>query len=527
MIPRLILLVLLVVGCIAPCANAQLAGTAGIDYASHGWVIAQVPGEEQATLVHIPPRVPTGKAMPSPGGRLKAAASLSEAPSFLAADGASVYMVFAPEDDGSHQVAQLSVIPTTVRDNWVRQPSDRLRFLPAITGVDAVLGLAVDNGVLTALATEGRFRFLLELGNTGWERREFESQWSETLVSTMSASEQGLHIIEHLSDTVVLHSRTDDTWMRTVFPVQGAMEYPLIAGMRIIGVYHGEVIGVVRNDPRSEVWSFGVDGPIRLGTIDPPGIPLAGAILQSTGRLVLVWTNAGERTEEIESDLSAPNISNPVRRVIEFSLIEGKPLYTGQAVARSPVSVGEFRHLALLMMLLMGLVLLLVLRPPPEGDVIVLPPGLAIAGPGKRLMATILDGLVGLFIVSRVMDLSLLETLGPLAVPATGRLDVFPLVLALMVNVFHCSVGEAVFGRSIGKAINGLIVARVDKSAKALPAGQFRPPTPMRALARNMIKWFVPPVSMLVLTDPSGRHRGDLLARSAVLCRAAPPLSDH
>ena len=87
--------------------------------------------------------------------------------------------------------------------------------------------------------------------------------------------------------------------------------------------------------------------------------------------------------------------------------------------------------------------------------------------------------------------------------------------------------GGAVFGRSIGKMLNGLIVARVDKSAAGLPAGQFKPPAPMRALARNIIKWFVPPVSMLVLSDPSGRHRGDHLARCAVLCRAEPPLSDH
>ena len=524
MIRKLLAIALVAIVLPSVRAQEQLAGASGVDHASHGWVVAQVPGEDEATLVHIPPRVPTGIAMPSAAGRLKAVSALNEPPSFLAADGSSVYLVFPAELDGSFQVAKLGVLPTKVQDHWVREPRDRLRYMPAITGYDRVLGLAVDDGVPTALVTKDSDRLLLQLQNSGWEESRFDTEWDDSFNTHLYATGQGLHLVEHLRDTIVLHTRTGELWTRTELPTSDRLSLAALGTMQVLGVYNGEVIGVVRADPRAEVWSFGEGGPLKLGAIDPPGSPMSAAILHSTGRLVVVWTNEGERTEEVDSSLPSPAISNPLRRVIEFSLLEGRPVYTGQAITRAPVSAGEFRHLALLLMMFMGLVLLLVLRPSPEGDVIVLPPGLAIAGPGRRLLATIIDGMVGLFIVSRTMDMTLLEVLGPLAVPATGRLDVWPLLIALMVNVMHCSFGEALFGRSVGKTLTGLIVARVDKSAEGLPPGQFRPPAPLRSLARNIVKWLVPPVSMLVISEPSGRHRGDLLARSAVLCRAAPPL---
>ena len=183
--------------------------------------------------------------------------------------------------------------------------------------------------------------------------------------------------------------------------------------------------------------------------------------------------------------------------------------------------------LAFSLMLMMAVVLLVVLRPSGVAGVVVLPPGLAIAGPGRRLVATAIDGFIGLVVISRALDMSVVEVLGPIALPATGSIDVGPLAMAIMVNIAHCSVSEAFFGRSIGKTMMGLIVARVDAASGGLPAGQFRPPSIGRSFARNMIKWVLPPVAMLALSDPGGRHRGDLIARSAVLSRANEPLSDQ
>lgn len=509
-------------------AGAQLPATSATDHASHAWVIAQVPGEKSATLVHVPPRTATSLATPAAAGRLKAAASLNEAPIHLASDGATVYMIFDKGKAGAFEVAQLSAVPTGIQDNWVRQPRDRLKFLPSIEGVDQILGFACDNATPTALVSEDDEYHLLAFDAGKWTQRgEVQLSPSDDLSVQVFAGPGRLHIVEQSQSTLTLNTLYGEEWSSVELSSSEATADFGVGQIHIAGVYADEVIGILPGQPRHEVWSLSTQGAIRLGSIDPPGSPLAATILQSTGRLLIVWTNPDERTTGVESSLPTPDeVSNPVRRVIEFSLIEGQTVYAGPAVISTPVTQSEFRNLALLMMLLMGLVLIVVLRPPANGAVITLPPGLAIAGPGRRTLATLFDGLLGVVIVARVMDLSVLDVLGPFAVPATGRLDLGPLFVALMINVFHCSVGEAVFGRTIGKSLMGLIVARVDKSSAALPAGQFKPPTPMRALGRNLIKWLLPPVAMLALSDPGGRHRGDLLAGTAVLCRANPPLSD-
>ncbi|GAB5495960.1 MAG: hypothetical protein Phyf2KO_10400 [Phycisphaerales bacterium] len=510
--------------CSAVCAHTQLAAASGTDDEGHGWLIAQVPGENTATLVHVPPRTPTSMAAPSVPGRLKAAASLSEAPIHLAADGATVFMIFDRGEGKAFEVAQLTAIPTGIQDNWVREPRDRLRFLLSIENVDAVLGFAVAEGKPAALVERDQVRQLLVLEAGEWTQSTSPVLQTDSAVELVCSEPKRLYVVERTADRFVLNVLSGDVWQSV--GLSDTVSFSL-AAVQPVGVYLGELICVVPSETRHEVWSIGERGALKLGTIDPPGSPLAATVLHSTGRLMLSWTNANERTGEVESSLPAPReVSNPIRRVIEFSLVEGLTLYAGRAVVSSPVKESEFRNLALLMMLLMGLVLLVVLRPPADGAVVSLPPGLAIAGPGRRTLATLFDGLIGVVIVARVLDLTVLEVLGPFAVPATGRLDIGPLLVALFINVFHCSVGEAVFGRSIGKSLMGLIVARVDASSAGLPEGQFRPPAPFRSLGRNLIKWLMPPVAMLALSDPGGRHRGDLLAQTAVLCRANQPLSD-
>lgn len=518
------LVILLIMLGAAACVRAQLPAASGTDVESHGWLIAQVPGENSTTLVHVPPRIPTSRAASSVAGRLKAAASLSEAPIHLAADGATVFMIFDKGEGETFEVAQLTAIPTGMQDNWVREPRDRLRFLPSIENAEAVIGFSIAEGKPAALIERDQSKRLLVLEAGEWTEHSCPELQADSSLVLVYSEPNRLHVVECMESRIVLNTLSGEGWQS----VRLADSAPFsLEAVQPVGVYLGELVSILPGETRHEIWSLSEHGAMKLGTIDPPGSPLAATVLHSTGRLMLSWTNADERTGEVESGLPAPReVSNPIRRVIEFSLIEGRTMYAGRAVVSSPVNQTEFRNLAFLMMLLMGLVLLVVLRPPADGAAVSLPPGLAIAGPGRRTLATLFDGLIGVVIVARIQDLTVLEVLGPFAVPATGRLDIGPLLVALLINVFHCSVGEAVFGRSIGKSFMGLIVARVDAASASLPEGQFRPPAPFRSLGRNLIKWFMPPVAMLALSDPGGRHRGDLLARTAVLCRANPPLSD-
>ncbi len=502
-----------------------LPGASGADDASHGWVIAQVPRETSATLVHLPPRTATGIARPSVAGRMRAASTLRGAPIAMAAHDRTVYLAFAPTDDGPIEINSLSAVPTSVQDHWVRQPRDRLRFLPSVEGADELLGLAHDGAHLVAMVRSGDDFELLQLDRNTWAPMDVQPALDASLELELHSTRWGLVVAERGDGLLTLHEY-EEVWRQRELSQAFAAAEAALGPVEIVGIETGDVIGVARADSRAQVVSLREEGWSVLGVIDAPGEPFAATILPSTARLVLVWTEAELRKQPVESSLPGPEVETPVRRVLEFSLIEGRVLYSGPAVVGAPVSVSEFRNLAFLLILIMGLILLVVLRPVPADGEIVLPPGLAIAGPGRRLLATLIDATIGLYIVARLLELSLLEVLGPIAVPQTGSLEIGPLALAIVVNVLHCTFGEAFLGRTFGKWMTGLIVARVDPASASLPAGQFRPPTPIRALGRNLIKWFLPPVSMLALSDPSGRHRGDLVARTAVLCRANEPLSD-
>ena len=43
---------------------------------------------------------------------------------------------------------------------------------------------------------------------------------------------------------------------------------------------------------------------------------------------------------------------------------------------------------------------------------------------------------------------------------------------------------------------------------------------------RNTVKWCLPPAASLALLEPTGRHRGDLLAGAVVVVRTEPDADD-
>ena len=498
----------------------HLPAAGSTDQPYHGWVIVTDPGQAGSALAHIPPRGPSAHAAPAPDGKIKGFGPLGVPPEALASEGSSVYLLFEPNLDGSRRVGQIEAVPAGIRDLWLRVPEGRLRILQAVPDARNLLGFTGYQHEIWALLARATGPVLLLLEPKGWVEQALPDLGSGDPL--LFSSELGLHLVVKASDGWSLWTRRDDGWDsdKLAGPMPGE-------GSRVVGVWRGEVVVLDPIDERhDEVISISPGGQIRLGQVVHPAQPTAATILHGPGRLMLVWTEAGAATSATESALPTPGLTLPVQQVVEFDLVSGTLIYSGPAVVQSPVSEEEFRFLALGLLLLMAVVLLVVLRPTPDEGEIVLPEGLAFASPGQRLVATALDGMIGVLLSGQMFGLSVSEVLGPLAVPLTGRLDVLPLVIALTINVLHCSLSEAMFGRSFGKAMMGLIVSRVDAGNASLPRGQFRPPTLMRSLGRNLIKWYLPPVAMLALTDPSGRHRGDVLARSAVLTRAGPPLSD-
>jgi len=145
---------------------------------------------------------------------------------------------------------------------------------------------------------------------------------------------------------------------------------------------------------------------------------------------------------------------------------------------------------------------------PDRHDSMRIPEGFALADPGRRLLATMID--VGLLVVlmSELFDVDPSEifTLGVLIRPGNAWLVIPATMLA---GVLVMSFFEWLMGATPGKLLIGVRVVRAE-------SGAMQRPLLWSALVRNTIKWTLPPVTALALVDPEMLHRGDRASRSVV-----------
>jgi uncharacterized RDD family membrane protein YckC len=93
------------------------------------------------------------------------------------------------------------------------------------------------------------------------------------------------------------------------------------------------------------------------------------------------------------------------------------------------------------------------------------------------------------------------------------------LMVFLAVFVTHCTVGELIFGRSVGKALVGLRVLMIDG----------KPPTLAAVLLRNLIRLPELAIGFVILYVLISEHRqrlGDLLARTVVVTKKPAELTE-
>ncbi|MEM9167007.1 MAG: hypothetical protein AAGB48_08270 [Planctomycetota bacterium] len=471
----------------------------------------------ERVLLHAPPRVPSANARPSPPTRLASAMRLPLSPTHLAASGPVLFAVGPAEEDGSRRVEQVRAEPRGVSDLWAKVPSGRLRLLPALEDARGLRGVAAFEESLWALVDRDDRLVLNRLTLQGWETvSEIPASVSSARVQ-LWADDLGVVVLERESGGLALHRlAADGSWSSRALSVDPSWK---VEPFEVLGVWRGEAIIARRPQDRAgvEVASVGSWGTATLVELERVPRTAASAIMGPTGRLLYVW-NEGGQTDETGSALATPGVGAMTRRVLEVSLTTGRLISEAPATTTSPISRNEFRTLSLLLFVFMIVVVLVAVRPSPKSDAVVLPPGTAIGSAGRRLLATLLDAFPAVLVSGALTGVSPILVLGPLALPITGSLDIGPLLLALGLAATHCAIGEAISGRSIGKSMVGLFVARVDAGAgPPLGPGRFRPPTPGGAIVRNLVKWFLPPAAMLAISDPDGRHRGDTFARCAVL----------
>ena len=147
--------------------------------------------------------------------------------------------------------------------------------------------------------------------------------------------------------------------------------------------------------------------------------------------------------------------------------------------------------------------------PPGEGEASVWGAGWSLAGPGERVLAFLADigiGLLAGWAVGAAVGAAGAGEAGAGAGPGLsggaggaggGEVVAFVLVAA-GAAVLHSAVGEAVFGRTVGKLLLGL--RTVSDAGRPIGVGQ--------AIGRNVARVCCPALWIMVALAPWGRHPG-------------------
>ncbi|USN98577.1 MAG: RDD family protein [Phycisphaeraceae bacterium] len=485
-------------------ADGYAIGVAGVDQPDaavpevHGWVVMPRPDGDGYMLVHLPPR--DAAVHGGIEGLARRARELADTPVAIAADGRRVYTVFNGEP---RTLRSLDAVPTPVDGIWNEVPEDRWTpYTPPPANGD-VLGLAIENGRPTILLAIDGKPTLYALDDEKWSEAELPDsdpagRWR------LLGDTQGLVLVRVNKGKITSWRRDASTgWREREIAVSADAEVvgAVPGGLVLLAPDGADKLSVLVANENSDAAASLVATVDRPGPADKTSLGVV-VLPDATGRLVLLWAEPVAKDE---------GFAHMIR---EISLSTGHVLYDGPVEQIMPVSASEFRLIAIALMLVLVVSLYVVLRPVNERDAVSLPEGWALAGPGRRFVASVLDALVCAVPVSWLLDVPLQQifSAGALLAPGTSWVAI-PAVFAL--GAVYGALAEAAFGTTLGKFLLGCRVIRVgpDGGRPGLAA----------CFIRNLIKWVLPPVAALAMLEPSGRHRGDLLAGVVVAMPALPP----
>lgn len=485
----------------------------------HGWLVIGPP--DAPKIVHVPPRgtvdVGSGRLMSGDGGTVRLAARLNSLPEAVAASGRMVYLIFPPGPGERRLVLRASVSPAPVGNLWDIDQHERLDAMPSLEATGRLAGFAATEVGLMALVAEGRPEHakLFVLTREKWVPLNLPPA-SGSMQLLAVPGEIGLLAQGDGASTLWQGKPSEPTsarpvsieWTSTPMPwldLDDDARRPAlswIAGALVWGVWTRDGLELREARPT---------GVHTLALVPGVASRFAMAALPQSGRIIVVWTRP--KAGALPPAAGLPP-EEPAYEVREVSVHTGRVLYDGAPAEAWPFSLVEFRLLALLLLAIVVGVLLFVLRPDVGDGAILLPRSTALAEPWRRALAGGIDLAVAWLVVSTAMGV----TLESLMFPVFGARLVPVVLLVLGAACAHCTLGEWLVGRSIGKAVAGCRVAVVGVSADAA-AGDGPPMAPSfrAALVRNLFRWGVPPLGLAALGSPDGRHRGDILARTAVV----------
>ncbi|MEM7754462.1 MAG: RDD family protein [Planctomycetota bacterium] len=517
---------------LVPGLSARGSVSTGLVDVSHGWVILQNTSQRgvqqsdgdggvaasRSVLAHLPPRDAPGEdagAGGAPAGTAKRARSLVERPEAIAADGARVVLVFPPnEGETQRRVLSLRAVGTALDDVWTFDPGERLDAMPPLEAPGRLRGIGYVEGVLVGLLSDDPQSRIVMLARDGWV---VEAAAVPTEARLYADGGVGW-LVWREGDRLVARSIESPSP-----PDQPALGEPRtlaeVPVPRLPDVFAGGEFVWLDAEPREEAvpsdagtttsvlaWRPGTDAVRTVGRAELPGPASVAVPLGERGSRLVVLC---EVVDEARGD------GQVSYHATEVSMVSGDVLYAGPVRRALPVSPEEFRFLAVALVALTAATLLIAVRPGsgPDAGVCSLPDGVSLADPAARAAATLVDLLLASWVVSG------LTGLGAGGAGVFGLSWLFDptawigLPIVLTTAAALGTTCESVFGRTPGKALFGCRVVRCGESG-------VRTPTVGALLLRNLIKWLLPPLTVLSLIDgSSGRHRGDSIVGVAVVSR--------
>jgi hypothetical protein len=442
---------------------------------------------------------------------------------------------FSEMKPAPRRVSSLTAVRLSV-GRWTTRPIGRLDVHPSLPGEGTFVAIAAsDAGVFALMLSDAGVPELLRMGQETWEARPMPAWSGGATARSTPPSPQDFRLFGVPGGVGV--ARLDDVRPAEIAIWSGA-EWKLLEAMstdpRPDGILVvNQTLATVTRPPGGPLVVRARSLRTGVGGADPEGDAVADSgawrelarldsvdevwgvtPLASSGALAIVWKPTARSDE-------ARGASEPIRRMIaEVSLGTGRVMFEGQGASGSPVSSRDAWMLGLAVAMVTGMVVVTVLRPP--SALVVIPKDTSIAPPLRRFFAGVVDFGSALIAASVVTGEGGWSELSWWVTPE-GQWAVF---LTLPMLAIVCGVLEGLAGRTLGKLTVGIRVAcvRVDP---ANPEREAQAPGLGRGLLRNVIKWCLPPVGLLALFDPEGRHRADQLTSTAVVLPDEPEdLSD-
>lgn len=550
---RALLMIAIVLGVLGAAAIARAgdlpsaaSATNPITHQSHAW-IADRNLLGGVKILHLPPRgSEAGGRRGADDGAVGTLTILAQMPEAMAAEDARLYLVFPPPQTNAKPMRQVLMFEArrgSFDGTWSGEPSgSRLPVLPALPGDCRLQGfVGTPAGPVALIDRDGPdpmpVEELLLLSDDKWRSITLPPSLSSRPLdpAALQVGDTGLRLVG-TSDgirLIILDAHNPGSWTARLSVPKGGRSAdsdsrPLSAAWAweplsfeaapqgtirpsgAIWQIGDQLVFDRRNYEGVELWTVSSKGCERIAAAPRVGAPYGAVALDQTGRFALVWT-----------ELSVDGLRQiPEMRVFEASVRTGQVLFDGAAAKLLPISSLDVKVLAVFLVCVMLAIVIFVLRPDRAREPLILPKGTALAEPARRAIAGGIDAVVAVLLASQVTRIDLAEALTFDSL-IRGTHTVWLMLAAIGIGFVLSTIGEALFGRSIGKALSGceVVVPRVTKGAEGEVKVELQRVALWRAAVRNLVKWLIPPVAMSGVSSAEGRHRGDTAAGTVVIIR--------